>query len=68
MKSPPPRKTKAVNFADAGQHLLQENKEALVQLILDWAKDDGLLQERLIFYAARQSGPGAAAGAVAVAA
>ncbi len=51
------RKTREVTLADAGKILRGDDKETLVGMILDWAKDDDRLHERLILYAARRSGP-----------
>ncbi|MBL8295567.1 MAG: SWIM zinc finger family protein [Bryobacterales bacterium] len=42
---------------DAGKLLKAEDKETVVRMILEWAKDDDRLRERLILYAARRSGP-----------
>jgi uncharacterized Zn finger protein len=57
-------KVKEVTLADAGKILLSEDKDALVRMVLDWAKDDDRLRERLILYAARRSGPDTGAAAV----
>jgi uncharacterized Zn finger protein len=58
------RKTREVTLADVGKILQDEDKEVLVRSILDWAKDDHRLRERLILYAARRSGPETGAAAV----
>jgi len=58
------RKTKELTLADAGKSLRDEDKETLVRMMLDWAKDDDRLHERLILYAARRSGPETGAAAV----
>ncbi len=58
------RKTKELTLADAGKRLRDEDKETLVRMMLDWAKDDERLHERLILYAARRSGPDTGAAAV----
>ena len=58
------RKAKEVTLADAGKSLRNEDKETLVRMMLDWAKADGRLRERLLLYAARRSGPDAGAAAV----
>jgi tetratricopeptide (TPR) repeat protein len=63
-KPSPRRKTANPTLADAGKCLRAEDKEALVGMILDWAKEDERLRERLILYAARRAGPDAAALAV----
>ena len=57
-------KTKEVTLADAGKILQAEDKDTLVRMVLDWAKDDDRLHERLILYAARRSGPETGAAAV----
>jgi len=63
-KSAGRRKAKEVTLADAGKILQTEDKDALVRMVLDWAKDDARLRERLILYAARRSGPDTGAAAV----
>ena len=60
----PRRKAKEFTLADAGKILQDEDKETFVRMVLDWAKDDDRLRERLILYAARQSGPDTGATAV----
>jgi uncharacterized Zn finger protein len=57
-------RAKKLTLIDAGKILHAEDKGALVRMVLDWAKDDDRLYERLIVYAARHSGPGTAAAAV----
>jgi uncharacterized Zn finger protein len=57
-------KAKEVTLADAGKILQAEDKDTLVRMVLDWAKDDDRLRERLILYAARRSGPETGAAAV----
>ena len=57
-------KAKAVTLADAGKILQAEDKDTLVRMVLDWAKDDDRLRERLILYAARRVGPDTNAAAV----
>src|SRR5260370_25461587 len=57
-------KAKEVRLADAGKILQGEDKDTLVRMVLDWAKDDDRLHERLILYAARRSGPDTGAAAV----
>jgi uncharacterized Zn finger protein len=64
VKSPRRGKPKEITLADAGKILQAEDKESLVALMLDWAKDDDRLHERLILYAARRSGPDTGATAV----
>src|SRR5208282_98695 len=53
-----------VTLADAGKILHAEDKSTLVRMVLDWAKDDDRLYERMILYAARRSGPDSGAAAV----
>jgi hypothetical protein len=55
---------KEITLADAGKILQAEDKESLVGMMLDWAKDDDRLHERLILNAARRSGPDTGATAV----
>jgi uncharacterized Zn finger protein len=57
-------KAKEVTLADAGKILQTEDKDTLVRMVLDWAKDDERLRERLILYTARRSGPDSGAAAV----
>ena len=57
-------KAKAVTLADAEKILKAEDKDTLVQMLLDWAKDDDRLHERLILHAARRSGPDTGVAAV----
>ncbi len=63
MKPPARRKAKEITLAGAGKILRHEDQETLVKMMLDWAKDDDRLHERLILYAARRSGPDAGATA-----
>jgi uncharacterized Zn finger protein len=58
------RKTKELTLDDAGKSLRDEDQETLVMMMLDWAKDDDRLHERLILYAARRSGPDTGVAAV----
>jgi len=48
VKSPRRGKLKEITLADAGKILQAEDKESLVAMMLDWAKDDDRLHERLI--------------------
>ena len=57
-------KAKEVTLADAGKILQTEDKDTLVKMVIEWAKDDDRLHERLILYAARRSGPDTGAAAV----
>lgn len=57
-------KVKEVTLADAGKILQAEDKDTLVRMVLEWAKDDDRLREQLILYAARRSGPDTGAAAV----
>src|SRR6266852_2128106 len=47
VKSPRRGKPKEITLADAGKILQAEDKESLVGMMLDWAKDDDRLHERL---------------------
>ena len=58
------RKAKEVTLADAEKILQNEDKGKLVRMMLDWAKEDSRMRERLILYAARRSGPDSGAAAV----
>jgi tetratricopeptide (TPR) repeat protein len=55
---------KEVTLADAGKFLNAEEKDTLIRMMLDWAKEDRGVRERLVLYAARRSGPGTSAAAV----
>jgi len=57
-------KDKEITLADAKKILQAEDKDTLARMVLDWAKDNGPLHERLIVYAARRSGPDTGAAAV----
>jgi hypothetical protein len=57
-------KAKEVTLADAGKILQAVDKDTLVRMLLDWAKDNDRLHERLIVYAARRSGPDTGVAAV----
>jgi uncharacterized Zn finger protein len=57
-------RAKELTLIDAGKILQAEDKDALVRMVLDWAKDDDRLHERLILYAARRSGPDTGAAVV----
>ncbi len=56
-------KTKEITLADAQESLLAEDKEAIVQTLVEWAKTDQRLWERLILRAARRTGAEAAVAA-----
>jgi uncharacterized Zn finger protein len=55
-KSKPRGKAKEVTLADAAKILREEDKDTLMRMMLDWAKDDDRLRERLLMYTARRSG------------
>ena len=55
---------KKITLADARKILLAEKKEDVVASLLEWAKTDERLGERLILYAARRSGAEASVAAV----
>lgn len=54
------RGPKKVNLAEAAKILLNEDKDALVQFIMGWAKDDRRFREHVLLHAARRIGPDAA--------
>jgi len=58
------RKTKELTLVEAGKILQAKDKDTLLRMVLDWAKDDDRLRERLILCAARSAGPDRAADAV----
>jgi len=58
------RKSKKPTLEDAGRNLLREDKKTLIRMMLEWAKVDERLHERLILYAARQAGPESSVAAV----
>jgi len=58
-------KAKEITLADAAKVLGDEDKETLLRMVLEWAKDDDRLHERLLLYAARRSGPESGVTAVA---
>ena len=49
-------KAKQVTLADARKVLLAQSKEEIVAAVVEWAKTDDRLRERLILHAARRSG------------
>ncbi len=55
---------KEVTLIDAGKLLHAEDKATLVRMMIDWAKEDDRLRERLILYAARRAGPATGAAVV----
>ena len=57
-------KANVVTLSDAGRLLQAEDKDTVVRMVLDWAKDNDWLREQLILYAARRSGPDTSAAAV----
>lgn len=56
-KTGPRGKVKEITLADAAKVLRDENQETLLRIILEWARDDDRLHERLLQYAARRLGP-----------
>ncbi|MGH9657016.1 MAG: SWIM zinc finger family protein, partial [Bryobacteraceae bacterium] len=56
-KAKPRGKVKEITLADAAKVLRDEDKDTLMRMMLEWAKDDDRLHERLLQYAARRSGP-----------
>jgi uncharacterized Zn finger protein len=63
-KPPARRKSREVTLADASRILQGEDSTTLVKMMLDWAKDDDRLRERLILYAARRAGADAGVATV----
>jgi uncharacterized Zn finger protein len=57
-------KAAETTLAGARRLLLSQDKETLVETILEWAKTDNQLRERLILHAARHTGPESAVLAV----
>jgi len=55
---------KELTLADARKILQSEDKDTLLRVVFDWAKDDDRLHDRIIVYAARRSGPDSGAAAV----
>ncbi len=49
------------NLQDAARFLAAEDKAVIIQTLLDWAKSDAHLHERLLLYAARRTDPATAA-------
>lgn len=45
------------NLQDAARFLAAEDKSAIIQTLLDWARSDPHLHERLLLYAARRTDP-----------
>lgn len=52
----PRGKAREATLADAAKILREEDKDTLMRMMLDWAKDDDRLRERLLMYAPRRSG------------
>src|SRR5215831_9615667 len=57
-------KAKGVRLSDARRLLQSEDKDTVVRMVLDWAKDNDRLREQLLLYAARRSGPDTCGAAV----
>ncbi|MCW5977039.1 MAG: SWIM zinc finger family protein [Bryobacteraceae bacterium] len=58
-------KAKQITLADAGKILGTEDSATLARMVIDWAKEDDWLRERILLYAARRSGPEAGAAEAA---
>jgi len=58
------RAAKKITLADAANLLREEDKETLVSMILEWARQNGRLEERLLIYAARRTSPEAVTAAI----
>jgi uncharacterized Zn finger protein len=63
-KSKKPSKAKKITVAEAAKLLQEEEKDAIISLLVMWAKDDSKLRERLILFAARGSGTDASVATV----
>lgn len=63
-KAPGRGKAKALTLDDVETILRAEGQETVIRMLLDWAKDDERLHDRLILYAARRSAPNGGADAV----
>jgi uncharacterized Zn finger protein len=57
-------KARVITLAGARQTLLAEDKETIVEALLEWAKTDKQLREQLILFAARRTGAETALAAV----
>jgi tetratricopeptide (TPR) repeat protein len=57
-------KAKEMTLTGAKKILETEDKDTLIRMMFDWAKDDDRLHGRIIVYAARRSGPDSGAAAV----
>jgi uncharacterized Zn finger protein len=51
------RKSRPPTLEDAEKLLRDEDADSLIRMVIDWAKNDERLHERLVQYAARRSGP-----------
>jgi uncharacterized Zn finger protein len=63
-KSPKRTRAKKVTIEDARKLIEAEDKESLVHLIFNWAKEDERIKDRIILYAATKSSPESGAGAI----
>ncbi len=55
---------KKVTLAHAAKALRSEDRDKLVGMVMEWARDDKRLRDRLLLYAARKAGPDSGAAAV----
>lgn len=62
--TPARHKAKKVTLADAAKVLQEKDKETLVKMMIDWAKENDWLHEHLVLHAARRSGPDAGAAVI----
>ncbi len=58
-------KVKEITLADAAKILQAEDKDTLMRMVLEWAKDDDRLRERILLYSARRSSPESGVAAAA---
>jgi uncharacterized Zn finger protein len=63
-KAKKPRAAKRATLTEAAKILQSQEKEALIALVMDWAKDDPRFRERVLLYASKQLSPEAAVDAI----
>lgn len=57
-------KAKEVTLTDAEEVLKRESKEDLVRMLIDWAREDDRIRERILLLTARRLGPQSGAAAI----